>query len=247
MTDRQDQAQLTIGLDGDDTLWHNEEIFQNSHTWYTELLAAHGIGDDAARVHDRLLEIETANVAHFGFGIKGYVLSLVETAMDLAEGPVDPSLATAIVERARQMLAEPTELLDGVEETVRELSSNYRLLLITKGDLADQETKIGRSGLADYFDDVHVVSHKTSDTYRGVLERHGVQPTRFVMIGNSVPSDILPALEIGGAAVHIPYHVTWALETTDHQHPAEDPAHHGRCMKLERISELPAALKTLNA
>lgn len=205
-----------IGFDGDDTLWHNESLFSMTQDRFRALLA-HAV--EPADLDRRLLDTERANLRFYGYGIKGFVLSMIETAIDVTDAQVDPRALRSLVEFGKAMLEHPVELLPGVAEVVAALSTRYRLLLITKGDLFDQESKVARSGLAERFAAVEIVSEKDPDTYRRILERHGVEPSRFVMVGNSVRSDILPVLAIGGHAVHVPYHLTWAHEHAD---PPED-------------------------
>lgn len=224
----------TIAFDGDDTLWHNESLFSMTQDRFRALLA-HAV--DPADLDRRLLDTERANLRFYGYGIKGFVLSMIETAIDVTDAQVDPRALRSLVEFGKSMLEHPVELLDGVAEVVERLSSRHRLLLITKGDLFDQESKIARSGLAERFAAVEIVSEKDPDTYRRVLERHGVDPARFVMVGNSVRSDILPVRAIGGHAVHVPYHVTWAHEV------AEPPAEGYR--RIDSVRELEGILAGL--
>ncbi|AWK87675.1 HAD family hydrolase [Azospirillum thermophilum] len=203
---------VTIGFDGDDTLWHNESLFSLTQERFRALLSQSA---DPAALDRRLLEVERANLGVYGYGIKGFVLSLIETAITVTDGRVPARDLQALIEFGKAMLQHPVELLDGVAEVVEALSGRFRLLLITKGDLFDQESKIARSGLAERFHGVEIVSEKDPATYRRVLERHGVDPAGFLMVGNSVRSDILPVLEIGARAVHIPYHITWAHELAE--------------------------------
>jgi putative hydrolase of the HAD superfamily len=199
----------TIAFDADDTLWHNERIFITAKTRYKALLARY---HEPQWIEDRLDETEMRNIKHFGYGVKGFTLSMVETAVELTEGRVKGSEIGEIIKISRTMLSTPIELLEGVSETIGDLQSRFRLIVITKGDLFDQETKIARSGLGDYFEHVEVVSAKTQETYRSFLLRSGLVPEEFVMIGNSLKSDILPVLEIGSNAVHVPYETEWVHE-----------------------------------
>ncbi|MBP2311307.1 HAD family hydrolase [Azospirillum soli] len=221
----------TIAFDGDDTLWHNESLFSMTQERFRAMLS-HSV--DPAALDKRLLEAERANLRFYGYGIKGFVLSMIETAVDLTDGRVAGRDIQSLIDFGKAMLEHPVDLLDGVAEVVEALSSRYRLLLITKGDLFDQESKVARSGLAERFAAVEIVSEKDPDTYRRVLDRHGVDPARFVMVGNSVRSDILPALAIGGHAVHVPYHLTWAHEE------AEPPTENYR--RIDTVRELPPLL-----
>lgn len=226
----------TVGLDADDTLWHNETIFRLTHDRFAALLSAHA---DAAVIDARLGEVEARNLRLYGYGVKGFTLSMIETAMELTGGRADPSVIREILAAGREMLSHPVEPLPGVEETLHLLAQTYRLVLITKGDLLDQERKLAASGLGDLFSAVEIVSEKDAETYRRVFARHGTGPSEAVMVGNSVRSDIAPALEAGAWAVHIPYAITWAHEV------AEAPADHPRFARLERIDQLAATLATL--
>ncbi|WP_420435310.1 HAD family hydrolase [Candidatus Poriferisocius sp.] len=199
----------TVGLDADDTLWHNQSIFADYEERMANLVARYLPDVD---FHERLIALERHNVAIFGYGIKGLVLSMIETAIEATEGRITAEEIHAIVGWAKEMHAHPVELLDGVAETIEKLEHRYRLVLITKGDLWNQETKIAVSGLADHFDAVEIVAEKDEATYSRLLERHHIDVDRFVMVGNSVRSDIEPVVSLGGRGVHIPYHLTWDLE-----------------------------------
>lgn len=221
-----------IAFDADDTLWHNERLFQATESQFTELLAAYHSAD---WVRQRLLATEIRNLGHFGYGIKGFILSMIETAIELTEQRIGGAEIQHIIDWGHAMLRAPVDLLDGVRETIEALAPDYKLMLLTKGDLFDQESKLARSGLGDHFDAVEIVSEKDAKTYAAIMRRHGIAPPQFLMVGNSVKSDILPVLEAGGAAVHIPYETTWA-----HEHVAEP---HAEFTRLERITELPAWLR----
>lgn len=221
-----------IAFDADDTLWHNERIFIAAKERFKALLAHY---HSPEWIEQRLDETEARNIAHWGYGIKGFSLSMVETAIELTEGRVGGEEIAWIVENAREMLRSPIDLLPGVVETVRELAGRYDLMVITKGDLFDQETKIARSGLGDYFNDVEIVSEKKPDVYASIVARLGIEPPSFVMVGNSLKSDVLPAAEIGAHAVHIPYETEWFFDRVD------ESALDGRQFaSLGSISELPA-------
>ncbi|UEM03177.1 HAD family hydrolase [Skermanella rosea] len=226
-------AHWTIGFDGDDTLWHNESIFSMTQERFRAILGE----VDAAEVDRRLLETERRNLGLFGYGIKGFVLSMIETAIEVTDGRVAARDIQILIEAGKSMLAHPVDLLDGVAETVGYLSHSHRLVLITKGDLFDQESKIARSGLAELFDRIEIVSEKDPETYRRILARHDIPPERFLMVGNSVRSDILPVLEVGGQAVHVPYHITWA-----HEH-VEPPAEGYR--RIDGMAELTGVIAAL--
>lgn len=221
----------TIGFDGDDTLWHNESLFSMTQERFRALLAHAADPDDLDR---RLLDAERANLKVYGYGIKGFVLSMIESAISVTDGRVPARDLQSLIDFGKAMLEHPVELLPDIADVVEALSHRYRLILITKGDLFDQESKIARSGLAGRFDAVEIVSEKDPASYRRVLERHSVDPKRFVMVGNSVRSDILPVLAIGGHAVHIPYAITWAHEE------AEPPDEHYR--RIDSVLDLPSLL-----
>ena len=219
----------TVGLDADDTLWHNETIFRLTHARFVDLLADHG---DEATIEARLAETEQRNLRLYGYGIKGFTLSMIETAMELTNGEAPPHVVREILAAGREMLAHPVETLPGVDVVVAELSEKYRLVLITKGDLLDQERKLAASGLGDLFSAVEIVSEKDRATYERVFTRHGTGPAEAVMAGNSMKSDVLPAIAAGAFGVHIPYHVTWAHELAD------APVDESRYTSLYSIADL---------
>ena len=227
----------TVGLDADDTLWHNETLFRLTHQRFVELLAPYG---DEAQIDAKLAETEKRNLRLYGYGAKGFTLSMIETAMDLTDSQVSIGVIRQILAAGREMLTEPVEPLPGVEKALAALSERYRLVLITKGDLLDQERKLAASGLGELFAAVEIVSEKDRRTYERVFDRHGTGAHEAVMAGNSMKSDVLPALEAGAFAVHIPYHITWAHEV------AEPPEAHGRFAELGSISELPAWVRGLS-
>ena len=224
----------TVGLDADDTLWHNETIFRLTHARFVDLLDDHG---DLETIERRLAEVEQRNLRLYGYGIKGFTLSMIETAMELCDGGAPPEVVREILAAGREMLAHPVETLPGVDEVIAELSQTYRLVLITKGDLLDQERKLAASGLGERFSAVEIVSEKDRGTYERVFARHGTGAAEAIMAGNSMKSDVLPAIEAGAFGVHIPYHVTWAHELAD------APEGHPRYASLSRIAELPAWIR----
>ena len=221
----------TVGLDADDTLWHNETIFRLTQGRFVALLADHA---DEAALEARMAEVERRNLRLYGYGVKGFTLSMIETAMELCEGEPPPGVIREILAAGREMLSHPVETLPGVDEALATLSERYRLVLITKGDLLDQERKLAASGLGDLFAAVEIVSEKDRSTYDRVFDRHGTGSAEAVMVGNSIKSDVLPALEAGAFAVHIPYVVTWAHEM------AEAPEDHPRFGALATIAGLPS-------
>lgn len=224
-----------IAFDADDTLWHNETIYSLTQDKLKQLLSTYRNTDT---LEDDLYAVERRNLHYFGYGIKSFTLSMIETAIELTDGQVQGRDIEQIINFAREMLETPTQLLDHVEETVTALSQTHKLMIITKGDLFDQETKIAQSGLADYFTHIEIVSEKTPDIYKTLLNKYSINPTHFLMVGNSLRSDVLPVVEIGGQAVHIPYHITWQHETAARES-------HADYVELEHIGLLPALIETL--
>jgi putative hydrolase of the HAD superfamily len=227
-----------IALDGDDTLWHSEYLFVDTQDRFRDLVRPYVELDDAA-LDARLLDVERRNLPVFGYGVKAFTLSLVETAIEVTEGRIPGAALQGVLDLGKVLIDHPVELLDGVREAVDVLTNTYRVMVITKGDLLHQETKVARSGLAELFWRVEVVSEKDEDTYRRVLQRHGIDVATFVMVGNSVRSDVLPVLALGGRAVHVPYSVTWALE-----HAEPDPDVHDFPV-LSSLAELPACVESM--
>ncbi len=223
----------TIGFDADDTLWHNERYFADAQRTFHDLLARYA---EPHATEESLLAAERRNLALFGYGVKGFLLSMIETAIELSDGAIPATEIHRIIELGKALLARPVELLPYAEETVRRLATSHRLVLITKGDLFHQETKIAASGLAENFWQIEVVAEKDTATYARILERHGIDPSRFVMVGNSLRSDILPVLDLGGRAVHIPFEITWAMEHAI----AQD---HHDFVSIADLSELSAVLE----
>jgi putative hydrolase of the HAD superfamily len=226
----------TVGLDADDTLWHNETIFRLTQERFRALMA-----DVAAPevLDGRLAAVERRNLGLYGYGVKGFTLSLIETAMELTGGEPPGRIIADILAAGREMLGHPVEPLPGVEQALAELATAYRLVLITKGDLLHQEQKLAASGLGELFAAVEIVSEKDAATYARVFARHGTGAAQAAMCGNSIRSDILPALEAGAHAAHIPYPLTWAHEM------AEAPLDHPRFAELASIADLPAWVRSL--
>ena len=229
-----------IALDGDDTLWHSENLFVDTQDRFRELVRPHVDLDDRA-LDERLLEVERRNLPLFGYGVKAFTLSLIETAIELTDGRIPGRDLHAVLELGKALMDHPVELLDGVREAVNALTDSYRVMVITKGDLLHQETKVARSDLAELFWRVEIVSEKDEATYQRILDRHGIDPATFVMVGNSVRSDVLPVLAIGGRAVHVPYPVIWELDQAD-----TDPERPHVPM-LESLADLPACVAALQA
>jgi putative hydrolase of the HAD superfamily len=226
----------TIGFDADDTLWHSERAFRLTEERFAALLADHV---DAKGLSERLLETEKRNLHFYGFGRKGFVLSMIETAIDVTDGKVPTSILRDLIELGREMAAHPIEILPGVRETLERTAERYRIILITKGDLLDQEQKLARSNLGDLFQAVEIVSDKSPLTYQRIFARHGDGPERSMMVGNSLKSDVVPAIEVGSWGVFIPHELTWSMEHADA--PKDAP----RFRQLERIDELTRLLAEL--
>lgn len=226
----------TVGLDADDTLWHNETIFRLTQERMRNLLAE--VADEPA-FNATLAAVEKRNLRLYGYGVKGFTLSMIETAMELTDGAPSGRVIADILAAGREMLGHPVEPLPGVDEALHELSEHYRLVLITKGDLLHQEQKLAASGLGELFAAVEIVSEKDASTYERVFARHGTGAAEAVMCGNSMRSDILPALEAGAWAAHVPYPLTWAHEMAD------APVGHGRFVELGSIAEFPAWVTSL--
>ncbi|MGO3738377.1 MAG: HAD family hydrolase [Marinomonas foliarum] len=199
----------TIAFDADDTLWRNEDIFINAQSDFISLLLPYH-DDDYVRSH--LAAVQIKNLEYFGYGIKGFTLSMIETAIELTEGRISGTEIHQIIELSKRMLASPVELLPGIEEVLSKLKGRFRLLVITKGDLLDQESKLARSGITDYFDAIEIVSDKNPESYRQILQRHQISTDNFLMVGNSLKSDIIPVFDLGAHAIHVPYHSTWEHE-----------------------------------
>ncbi len=228
-----------IAFDADDTLWHSEILYAAAQEEYRRLLAPYAEAETIDRV---LHQTEMRNLSIYGYGIKGFALSMIEAALELSRHQITGGEVQQVLDLAKQMLSTDVELLEGVAEVVAQLARAYPLMLITKGDLVHQEAKIEGSGLKPYFRSIEIVADKTPQSYAALLARHHVEPSRFLMIGNSLRSDVLPVLAIGGQAVHVPYAITWAHEHVDV--PADQ---HGRYHELEHIGQLPALVKQLEA
>lgn len=228
----------TIALDADDTLWAHEQYFRLTEERFRALLADHAAPE---MLGDRLLEAERRNTAHYGFGVKAFTLSMIETALEITAHSVPGTVIAEILAAGREMLNHPAETLPYVDQVLDGLRETHRLILITKGDLFDQERKLAASGLAEHFAAVEVVSDKTEPVYRRVFARHTDGAERTVMVGNSLKSDILPALAAGAYAIHIPAEFTWAL---DH---AEEPVGHPRYARIASMGDLPAVIAGIEA
>lgn len=223
----------TIAFDGDDTLWHNETYFALTQERFRDLVRPYA---DEARIEARLFETETRNLRLFGYGAKGFTLSMIETAIELSEGRVTAREIAAILDYGKTLLDRPVEVLDGVRATLERLAGSYELLLITKGDLLQQESRIAGSGLGELFAGIEIVSEKDRATYERILRRRGIGADGFLMVGNSLRSDVLPVVELGARAVYVPYHITWQHEVV------HDVAGREGYWELTSIADLPTLL-----
>lgn len=224
------QRWRVIGFDADDTLWHNETIFERVHERYRELLARY---HDAETVDRTLFATEMRNLELYGYGVKGFMLSAIETAIELTDKKLSAEEVRTLIQLGQEMLQHPVELLEGVADVLAAVARDHELLLITKGDLRDQERKLAKSGLAAHFRGVEILSEKNEGTYHAALRRHGILPAEFLMVGNSLKSDILPVLKLGAAAAHVPYPLTW-----QHERTLELPNAPGRFFELGHLREL---------
>jgi putative hydrolase of the HAD superfamily len=231
------QGDLLLAFDADDTLWHSENLYHAAQAQFRELMAPYA---DESTAMETLHRIEVANLPPYGFGVKAFILSMIEAALQLSGGKVTAAEIGEMLKAGKEMLAAEVELLDGVAETVAALSADHPLMVITKGDLGHQASKLERSGLAPHFRYVEIVTDKTADVYRNIFAKHGISPEQVVMVGNSLKSDVIPVLELGGWGVFVPYRILWA-----HEH-AELPPHLApRFREIERLGELPALLREM--
>ncbi len=224
-----------IGFDADDTLWVNETYFRDTEEKFAGLLEDY---ETKNKVDQELFKMEMANLEIYGYGIKGFMLSMIESALDLSNNQISQETISQILELGKKMIAHPVELLDGVEEVLSKLVDKYRLIVLTKGDLLDQERKLEKSGLSKYFHHVEVLSDKKETNYSNLLEHLNIDVKEFLMIGNSLKSDVLPILNIGAKAVHVPFHTTWA-----HEMVSEEDELVNNHLKLNSLKDI---LKYLN-
>ena len=222
-----------IAFDADDTLWENETLFRHAEERFCELMDGFL---DAATCEKELFAIEMKNLPLYGYGIKPFTLSLIEAAINLSEGRVSNDILQNIIKLGQDMLQAPNPLLTGVKEVLAKLMGPYRLVVATKGDLLDQERKLERSGLSKYFHHIEIMSDKKPKNYQKLVAHLDINPNEFLMVGNSVNSDILPVLEIGASTVHIPFHTTWAHEV------GKEPVDHPKYAKINSMNELLALL-----
>ena len=226
-----------VGFDGDDTLWRSEDYYRDAQARFEAMLAAYVDLDD---VHEHLYAVEKRNLALFGYGVKGMALSMLEAAFEISGGRIRGEDLHRIVQLAKELLRHPVELLPGIREAVAAIATDFPLVLVTKGDLFHQEAKVRESGLAGAFGRIEIVSEKDTATYTRLFREFQVAPQEFLMVGNSLRSDIVPVLELGGWGVHMPYHVTWALE--QHAGAVPDPR---RMREVADATELPVAVRAL--
>ncbi|WP_445384694.1 HAD family hydrolase [Robiginitalea sp. IMCC44478] len=219
----------TIGFDADDTLWVNETYFRKAEEDFASLLDGY---ETKNTIDQELFKMEMRNLNLYGYGIKGFVLSMIESALELSNNRVPANSIAEILNIGKNMISHKLELLDGVEEVLHQLQGKYRLLVLTKGDLLDQERKLERSGLLDYFHHVEVLSDKKEINYKRLLEHLEIDVSEFLMVGNSLKSDVLPILNIGARAVHVPFHTTWAHEEVP------DDAHDNKHLTISNLREL---------
>ena len=226
----------TIGFDADDTLWHNERFFQLTQAHFAELLADHA---DRDHLMDRLLAAEKRNIRHYGYGIKGFTLSMIETAIEVTGDRVPASVIRQLIEAGQEMLAHPIELLPHAREAIEAAARTHKVILITKGDLIDQERKLAQSGLGEMFDAVEIVSEKTPEIYRSVFTQHGDGPGAAMMVGNSMRSDVVAPIAAGCWGVYVPHGLVWDIEK------AETPAENPRYRELADLGQLQALVQGL--
>lgn len=226
----------TIAFDADDTLWHNEQFFRLTQERFADLLKDFTEPD---HLMERLLEAERRNLGHYGFGVKGFILTMIETALDVTENRVPASVIRELIDAGQDMLRHPINLLPHAREAVEAAANQYRVLLITKGDLLDQERKLAQSGLGDLFDGVEIVSDKVANVYARIFETRKVRPDQALMIGNSLKSDVIPAIEAGAWGIYVPHEMTWAYEA------AEPPVAHPRYVEIPDLGALESTIQAI--
>jgi len=227
-----------IAFDADDTLWQTEDLYARTQDRFEQLMAPFG---QAQAVAQKLRQTESRNLELYGYGIKAFMLSMLEAALELSDGGIAGRDLQTLINWGREMLTADVRLLQDVESTLAVLSRSHPLMVLTKGDLRDQESKLSRSGLGGYFTHTEIVSHKSRDTYAALLAKYHVAASRFLMVGNSLRSDVLPVVELGGFAVHIPYYLTW-----EHEQVASNATDTRSYFELENIAGLPALVERLH-
>jgi putative hydrolase of the HAD superfamily len=230
----------TIGFDADDTLWHNERFFRVTQDRFAELLQDHTpMNMDAETLAARLLDAEKRNLGRYGYGVKGFTLSMIETAIDVTDSNVPASVIKELIVAGQMMLSYPIELLPHARDSIESLADRYRIILVTKGDLLDQERKLAQSGLGDMFDGVEIVSEKTATVYADIFERHGHGAAKGMMVGNSIRSDVVPMIQAGGWGIYVPHGIVWEVE---HAEPPEDHARYAEISDLGELTDLIAQI-----
>jgi putative hydrolase of the HAD superfamily len=219
-----------IGFDADDTLWVNEPYFRETEMKFCELLK-NGMSLD--EVTEKLFEIEIGNIPLYGYGTKAFILSMIETGLKITNGQLPPEKVEAILELGKEQINKPIELIEGIEEVLEALQGKYRLIVATKGDLLDQERKLKKSGLLKYFHHIEVMTDKKEEDYQKLIKHLDINPEQFMMIGNSLKSDIMPVLELGGKAVHVPFHTTWV-----HEMVSEEEMQQANFHEVENVKEV---------
>ena len=228
----------TIAFDADDTLWVNETYFRDTEERFASLLESY---ETKNTIDQELFKKEMQNLPVYGYGIKGFMLSMIELALELSNGAVSPKALQEILVMGKEMIAHPVELLPHIKEVLEKLSKRYRLIVLTKGDLLDQERKLEASGLSEYFHHVEVMSDKTPEKYKHLLDHLQIKTSEFLMVGNSLKSDVLPLIEIGAQAIHIPFHTTWA-----HEEVSKERAKEADFLTLSNAKELLEVLPILS-
>ena len=198
-----------IAFDADDTLWVNEPYFREAESDFAKLLS---VFETENKIHQELYKKEIGNIPIYGYGVKAFILSLIECGVEVSQGQITSEMILKILEIGKEMLQKPIELISGIEEVLQTLSTRYKLIVATKGDLLDQENKLEKSGLLKYFHHVEVMSEKSEKDYQKILNHLEIEPDEFLMIGNSLKSDVLPLVKLGASAIHIPFHTTWEFE-----------------------------------
>ncbi|SFW15733.1 HAD family hydrolase [Cellulophaga fucicola] len=224
-----------IGFDADDTLWVNETYFREAEERFAELLEGY---ETKNKIDQELFKMEMQNLGRYGYGIKAFVLSMVESALELSNNKVSNSVIAKILDIGKEMIAQPVELLPGVESVLQKLQSKYRLIVLTKGDLLDQEQKLAKSGLQKYFHHVEVLSDKKEENYKNLLDHLQIKTSEFIMLGNSLKSDVLPIVKLGAQAVHIPFHTTWV-----HEMVSKEEQESNNYLTLDKIEDILSYLK----
>ena len=226
-----------IGFDADDTLWVNEPFFKEIEEKFCKLLNKF---ESNERISQRLFETETKNISFYGYGIKSFTLSMVETALEISNNEIKANTIKEILNLGKEMLQKPVKLINGVEKGLKHLKeANYMLIVVTKGDLLDQQRKLQQSGLEDYFHHIEIVSDKQTKDYAKIFKKQEIHPNEFLMIGNSLKSDVIPVIKLGGYAIHVPYEVTWKHEEV------EDTSLHLDTIKYSKTDRISDAIEII--